>query len=368
MTKGPTLEERNRLSFWDKVKFASIIARAPFALAWSLLTAPFSSYGRAKSWKRILADKLLFTVITSMNRRQARVFFGTTRAHYDNFLKDSGLRPVEESIGTDAKLLWIGPKRDDRVLLYLHGGGFILPMPGAAPAFWRYIQENLEKRGKPTGVAILEYALIPDSPFPTQLKQSIVAIQHLLDSGVKPENIQLVGDSAGGVLIHAILMHMQHPLEGIPRLELSAPLGGGFMLSLWAKLLDKDRCLYTNDGNGDFLNGRTLHYWGSKVMDGVPRGVVPYLEPNSAPEDWFEGSDRHIKRLLITAGEVEALRDVIVKYATTIKKYHKDTTFIIQDNGAHSDPFTDFFVKERTPSKLTLAILNWIYEGFSEIA
>lgn len=28
MTKGPTLEERNRLSFWDKVKFASIIARA----------------------------------------------------------------------------------------------------------------------------------------------------------------------------------------------------------------------------------------------------------------------------------------------------------------------------------------------------
>lgn len=49
------------------------------------------------------------------------MFFGTTRAHYDNFLKDSGLRPVEESIGTDAKLLWIGPKRDDRVLLYLHG-------------------------------------------------------------------------------------------------------------------------------------------------------------------------------------------------------------------------------------------------------
>jgi len=294
------------------------------------------------------------------------VFFGTTRMHYDNFLQESGLPPVEEKIGANCKLLWIGPKRNDRVLLYLHGGAFLLAMPGAAPAFWRYIQESLEKRGKPTGVAILEYTFIPDAPFPTQLEQTVVAIQHLLDSGVRPENIQLVGDSAGGTLIHSILMHLKHPLDGIPKLNLSAPLGGGFMLSLWAKLVDKDGCLHTNEGHGDFLNGRTLNYWGSKCLEGVPKAVVPYLEPNSAPEDWLEGSDKYIKRILITAGGVEALRDEIIKYANTIKKYHKDVTFIVQENGAHNDPYTDFLVKEKNIGKLTATILDWIDETLPE--
>jgi len=38
------------------------------------------------------------------------------------------------------------------------GGALLLAMPAAAPLFYRFIQENLEKRGNPTGVAILEYS------------------------------------------------------------------------------------------------------------------------------------------------------------------------------------------------------------------
>jgi hypothetical protein len=38
------------------------------------------------------------------------------------------------------------------------GGGFVLGLPAPAPLFWRYIQENLDKRGKPTGLAILNYS------------------------------------------------------------------------------------------------------------------------------------------------------------------------------------------------------------------
>ncbi|KAF8900462.1 hypothetical protein CPB84DRAFT_1747458 [Gymnopilus junonius] len=214
--KAKNIEERNKLSFWEKAKLVIVIACVH-------------------------------------------------NLYYDNFLKESVLAPVEEEFGANSKLLWIGPKRNDRVILYLHGGAFLLAMPSAAPAFWRYIQESLEKRGKPTGVAILEYTFIPDALFPAQLEQVVVAIQHHLNSGVKPENIQLLN------------------------------------------LSDNDGCLSTNDGNGDFLNGRTLNYWGTKCLEGVPLAVIPYIEPNSAQADWFEGCDKHIKCILITTGGVEAL-------------------------------------------------------------
>ncbi|KAF9555673.1 alpha/beta-hydrolase [Agrocybe pediades] len=366
MTKTQTIEERNRLSFFDKIRMLLVAIPAPFVFIWTLLKAPFHPYGRAKSWKRILADRALLRIISCMNRRQQRVVFGTTRGLYDQYVKNKGLPHVVENIGAGANLLWIGPRRTDRVMLYLHGGAFLLAAPAGAPLFWRFVQESLEKRGKPTGLAMLEYTLIPDAPYPTQLKQTILAIQHILDSGVKPENIQLVGDSAGGVLIHGVLSHLLHPLEGLPKLELSSPLGGGYMLSIWAKMVDERGSLYTNDGNGDFLDGRSLNYWGRKVLDGVPASVIPYLEPNNVPEGWLSGADRYMKRLLISAGGVEALRDEIIKYAAVVEKYHKDVTFIVQENGAHNDPYTDFLVgeAEKDLGNLTPIVIEWIEKSF----
>ncbi|KAF8961656.1 Alpha/Beta hydrolase protein [Flammula alnicola] len=327
---------------------------------------PFSAYGRAKSWKRILADTFLYHTLTNMNRRQARAFYGPTRTVYNNFVKGLKYPQAVEELGDDSRLLWVGPKRTERVMLYLHGGGFVLGMPEPAPVFWRFIQESLEKRGKPTGLAILNYSPIPDRPFPTQLNQTILAIQHLLDSGVKPENLQLVGDSAGGALIHGVFSHILHPLEGIPKLQLSSPLGGAYYLSTWSKLVDKDGCLHTNEGRGDFLNGNTCGYWGAKCMEDVPEPIIPYLEGNSAPTDWLKGIDKCVKRILLSIGEAEVLRDTILEYANIVKKYHPNTTVIMQEHGAHNDPYTDFLTGTKNLGNLTPLVLDWVDKGFSE--
>ena len=53
--------------------------------------------------------------------KQTRAIFGPTRATYDNFVQEAKLTPLVEDIGDDAKLLWIGPKVTDNVLLYFHG-------------------------------------------------------------------------------------------------------------------------------------------------------------------------------------------------------------------------------------------------------
>ena len=62
--------------------------------------------------------------------------------------------------------------------------------------------------------------------FPVRLKQAMLSIQHLLTLGFEPKNIQLVGDSAGGTLIHQVFSHILHTVEGVPKLTLASPFGG----------------------------------------------------------------------------------------------------------------------------------------------
>ena len=207
-------------------------------------------------------------------------------------------------------------------------------------------------------------ALVPDARFPTQLKQAVLAIQHLLEMGVKPENIQIFGDSAGGTLVHEILSHFLHPVAGVPELSLSAPLGGAYMMSPWARLVDKDRVyLYNNENKGDMVTGNVLHRWGSEVLQGEPKEARPYLEANSAPQIWLSGVDRCVRRILVTAGGVECLRDEIIKYQETLKEHHKDVTFILQANGIHNDPHCDFETGEKDLGELTPQILDWFNDN-----
>jgi len=204
-------------------------------------------------------------------------------------------------------------------------------------------------------------ALVPDGRFPTQLKQGILAIEHLIEIGVKPENIQIFGDSAGGTLIHEVLSHFLHPVAGVPVLSLSAPLGGVYMMSPWVRLVDKDRkYLYSNDNKGDLLTGNVINYWGSQVLRNALKEAIPYLEPNSAPPMWLSGIDRCVKRVLVTAGGVECLRDEIIKYQDRLKEHHKEVTFILQVNGVHDDPHMDFMTQEKDLGELTPQILDWL--------
>lgn len=189
----------------------------------------------------------------------------------------------------------------------------------------------------------------------------------MMGMGVEPGSIQLVGDSAGGALIHGVLSHMLHPLAGIPELKLCGPLGGAYFMSTWSKLVNGERnCLYTNDGRGDWLRGETCGYWGSICMEDVPGDVVPYLEGNSAPETWLCGVDRCVKRVLLSVGDVEVLRDAILEYAEMFKRYHSDTTVIVQDLGTHNDPYIDCITGANDADKLTAMILDWVDEGFTK--
>lgn len=69
----------------------------------------------------MVSDSALQTVFKSFNAPQLQYALGTTRGTYEKWAKQSGLPVLVEEIGEGARLLWIGPKRTDKMVLYFHG-------------------------------------------------------------------------------------------------------------------------------------------------------------------------------------------------------------------------------------------------------
>ena len=122
-----------------------------------------------------------------------------------------GVDYVETNLG-DKTALWIQPKRaaKDRVMLYLHGGGYV------GGSIWTH-RKMVGHLAKATGchalLATYDYAF--QSKFPRQIEQAVAAFEWLAEQGIKPKHTIGAGDSAGAGLIIAAVMRLRdagHPL------------------------------------------------------------------------------------------------------------------------------------------------------------
>lgn len=82
-----------------------------------------------------------------------------------------------------------------QVMLYLHGGGYI----AGSPLTHRNITTRLSYYAECTVLAI-DYRKAPEHPYPAALDDAVESYTWLLEQGYKPENIIILGDSAGGNL------------------------------------------------------------------------------------------------------------------------------------------------------------------------
>ena len=82
----------------------------------------------------------------------------------------------------------------------------------------------------------LEYSLVPEARYPTQIQQLALAYEHILMT-VSPENIVLAGDSAGGTIIFSLLLHISRPCPDLkaPSPTLAAPKSI-ILISPWCQI------------------------------------------------------------------------------------------------------------------------------------
>ena len=101
---------------------------------------------------------------------------------------------------------WLSTKNADvsKVVLYLHGGGYVFGGYGS------HCEIASEMAGLIGGRALLlEYRLAPEHPFPAAFEDTLASYRWLLNDGYKPQDVFLAGDSAGGGLSVALLLALK---------------------------------------------------------------------------------------------------------------------------------------------------------------
>lgn len=103
------------------------------------------------------------------------------------------------------------PQADhDRVIVYLHGGGYVY---GSIKSH-RHLASEFGRAARARCVAV-DYRLAPEHPFPAALDDVLAVVRALVAGGTDPRRLALVGDSAGGGLAVAAMVALRD--EGLPQ-------------------------------------------------------------------------------------------------------------------------------------------------------
>ncbi|KAJ3721696.1 Alpha/Beta hydrolase protein [Lentinula raphanica] len=388
-----------RISWKHRLNVAFLFIRIPLTLLIYTLSSPFvpSNAYTAKPLKRRLYDRFV-QVISRLSIAESALLPRRSGLNvYHQWIKGRSpdlvsvvdelyvsVNEGKDGSSNDCQLLWVGPKRTDKVILHFPGGAYMFPVSEMVFKFWRYAQLEWEKQGLKVGIAVLSYTVGSgkDAAFPIQLVQATRALKYLLSMGCDLSNIQLVGDSAGGNLVAQLLLHAAYPVPlPIPPLELpaGARLRGVYMMSPWVSLCNSEQwgsSIQTKDD--DIIVHKTGRSWGNIYINNIPNGndsdvslsqLLPYADPISAPSGWYSSLPTIVDRIFVSAGKEERLLDPVQTFFNTkVQPYFGSTkgTLILQDGGIHDDPFLDFAVAdEPLENSLTAVILGWIAEGFS---
>lgn len=115
--------------------------------------------------------------------------------------------------------MWVVPEGGDpdRVIQYVHGGGYVI---GSMHHYRRFCGHLANAAG--CRVLNVEYRLAPEHPHPAAVTDACTAYRWLLAQGIQPQHIGLSGDSAGGGLTMATLVALRD--QGDPLPAAAAPI------------------------------------------------------------------------------------------------------------------------------------------------
>lgn len=169
-----------------------------------------------RSWQSYLVNALLR--VTVKRRLDPREDLGAYRARIARL--DTRLARIPA--GTQCERIQAGGVpatrikgpggEQDRILLYLPGGGFVLETPRLHTALAARLCRRIG-----ANALVPHYALAPEHPFPAAAEECLNVYRWLLEEGSEAGQIVLAGDSAGGALCLVTLMQARDSGLPLPR-------------------------------------------------------------------------------------------------------------------------------------------------------
>jgi epsilon-lactone hydrolase len=196
----------------------------------------------------------------------------------------------------------------DRVLLYLHGGGYVLGSAGGYNDFCGHLATAIGCR-----VLNVDYRLAPEHPHPAPVEDSVAAYRWLLDQGITPAHLAVAGDSAGGGLTLSTLLKLRD--DGLPQ------PAGAVPLSPWVDMEALGATMASNAGKDVMVNEAAIKGMAEMFLMGQEA-----RDPLAAP---LYGDYRGICPMLVQVGADETLLDDAIRVADTARAAGVDVTLEI---------------------------------------
>jgi acetyl esterase/lipase len=139
--------------------------------------------------------------------------------HWGDITGEPGGIDVTETDVGGLPALWVSPKgsAQDRVLLCSHGGGYVAVSMYTHRKVYGHVAKAVGCRA-----LIVHYRRAPENVHPGPVNDMAKAYGWLLDQGISPKHIALIGDSAGGALAVTTLLRARE--QGRPLPAASMPL------------------------------------------------------------------------------------------------------------------------------------------------
>ncbi len=240
-------------------------------------------------------SKELDTVLEMIRVRSAEVRKTTDddRLSYERIMS---VLPMDDDIetervgvnGTPAEWISAPESQENRVILYLHGGGYLF---GSARTH-RVMLAHMARASK-ARVLALDYRLAPEIPFPAPVEDSVSAYRWLLDQGISAKKMVIGGDSAGGGLAIAALVALRSVGEPMP--------AAGVCISAWTDMESTGQSHTTNAESDPSVSKERL----LKIAKVYLAGKDP-TAPLASP---IHADLTGLPPLLLQVGSIEVLLD-----------------------------------------------------------
>ncbi len=210
----------------------------------------------------------------------------------------AGTTTIEKALGSVPAVRVSRPQsRSDRVVFFLHGGGYI----AGGPTLYRQVTWRIGEAAQ-ARVFVVDYRLAPEHPFPAAIDDAFAAWRALLAEGFDPQRCVILGDSAGGGLALALSLKLRDEHVPLPAAVVA--------ISPWTDLAITG--LSAQPGASDpMLNASELATMAAQYLGAAdPRN--PYASP-------LYGAMNGLPPTLIQVGSDEILRDDAARMAEKLK-------------------------------------------------
>lgn len=210
------------------------------------------------------------------------------------------------------------PQTEDRVVVYLHGGAFVV----GGRFLHRSLMSRIADRTRAAVVAV-DYRQLPHSPVSASVADGLDAYRHVLDSGVPASKILIMGDSAGGYLTFQVALAAE---------EAGLPMPAG--LVAMSPLIDFD-----GTAKVEADSASSCAVFPSNCFDGLSKVVLRAArragEPSALPDAPSRAELRHLPPSLIQASTAEIVHPDAESMAAALTSAGVDCELQVWDHQVH---------------------------------